>query len=99
LKEAIEMKSKFRTLVFLSTLALMLVPLGMGTGAAGQGKGERVPPNSSYIVVNKKGEKVREYGPGESMPYSVDCVQIRCPAVLITAGGGKKVRCWRCGKN
>ena len=91
------MNSVLRTAAFLLVLALPLIPIGAAT-TAGQGKSERVPPNTTYVVVNKKGEKTREYKAGEAMP-NTDCVQIKCPKVLVRAGQGKTVRCWRCGND
>jgi hypothetical protein len=90
------MNSVLRTTAFLLVLAMPLIPIG--TATAGQGKGERVPPNTTYLVVNKKGQKTREYNSGEALP-NTDCVQIKCPKVLVRAGQGKTVRCWRCGND
>ena len=38
------MRSKVKTVLFLFTLALVLIPLGRTTGLAEPQKGERVPP-------------------------------------------------------
>lgn len=93
------MNSILRTTAFLFVLALPLIPTGTGTTNAGQGKDQRVPANTTYVVVNKKGEKTREYKSGEAMPNITDCVQIKCPKAIVRAAEGKGVRCWRCGKD
>jgi hypothetical protein len=93
------MNSVLRTTAFLFVLALPLMPAGMGTTNAGQSKDERVPKDTTYVVVNKKGEKTREYKSGEAFPNVTDCVQIKCPKAIIQAAHGKGVRCWRCGNN
>ena len=36
-----------------------------------KGKGARVLPNDTYVVVNKRGDKIREYGTGQVMPLTV----------------------------
>jgi hypothetical protein len=93
------MNSVPRTIAFLIVLALPLIPVGTTNTAGGQGKGGRVPKDSTYVVVNKKGEKTREYKAGEAMPDVTDCVEIKCPKAIVRAGNGKGVRCWRCGNN
>src|SRR6266567_189479 len=92
------MNSVLRTAAFLLVLALPLIPSGTAT-TAGQGKGERVPQDTTYVVVNKKGQKTREYKGGEAMPDVYDCVEIKCPRAIVKAANGKGVRCWRCGNN
>ncbi len=64
------MNSVLRTAAFLLVLAMPLIPIGTAT-TAGPGKGERVPPNTTYVVVNKKGEKTREYKAGEERESEV----------------------------
>lgn len=78
---------------------------GKGMGASASSPGQTRPrprtrivePNERYVVLNKKGEKTREYGPGEAI--SENCVEIKCPNNIKDAGRGKTVRCCRCGQD
>ena len=98
------MKPKAKALLILFALTIALVPFAIDTNAGGQTRPPRkrvrvVEPNERYVVLNKRGEKTREYGPGEEMPDDGSCVEIKCPKSVKDAGRGKTIRCWRCGTN
>ena len=59
-----------------------------------------VPAGTTYIVVNSRGRKVREFSSGEATGMGLECVPVVCPAAAIVRGApGKQVACWRCGQH
>lgn len=58
-----------------------------------------VPIGTTYVVVNNRERKVREFSPGETTGMGPECVPVVCPTAIVRGAPGKQVACWRCGQH
>jgi len=57
-----------------------------------------VPQGETYVLYNASGGSLGSFPGGTRLPArTTDCVQIKCPKAISSAGG--RVRCWRCGRS
>ena len=78
------------------TLVFVLLSLSIVSVMA-QSNSRRVPANTTYFVVDYRGNKESEYHEGQEMPLVMDGAyrEVKCSSKLKRAAKYKPIKCWR----
>ena len=77
-----------RTLAALAALAISGTAIATSAIAATK---QVVPPNKTFTLFDKKGKQLMSLKPNQSIPSTLQCVQVPCPANF-----DERVVCWKC---
>ena len=75
---------------FAVAASLMIAGIAIGTSAIAATK-QVVPPNKTFTLFDKKGKQLMSLKPNQSIPSTLQCVQVPCPANF-----DERVVCWKC---
>ena len=70
--------------------ALTILSTAIGTSAIAVTK-QVVPPNKTFTLFDKKGKQLMSLKPSQSIPSTLQCVQVPCPPNF-----DERVVCWKC---